>query len=37
MVDHVPANSNDTVLRCAGIERGVGEVTARSFEAYWRK
>jgi hypothetical protein len=28
MVDHVPANTNDTVLRCAGIERSFGGLKA---------
>jgi branched-chain amino acid transport system ATP-binding protein len=28
MVDHVPANRNDTVLRCAGIERSFGGLKA---------
>jgi len=28
MVDHVPANTNNTVLRCAGIERSFGGLKA---------
>src|SRR5258708_39686330 len=28
MVDHAPANTNDTVLRCAGIERSFGGLKA---------
>ena len=28
MVDHAPADTNDTVLRCAGIERSFGGLKA---------
>jgi hypothetical protein len=28
MVDRFPANTNDTVLRCAGIERSFGGLKA---------